>query len=277
MAGIEASDKVAMIPALPLFHRIAGQPVIVLGAGDAAEARRRLVERAGGKVVGDLTQGLAQGARLAFIAGDDRAAVEAAVVRLRAAGVLVNVADQPELCDFIMPAVVDRAPVLVAIGTGGASAGLAKALRLRLEALLPIGLGALARGLGEARASLRQRFPDAGVRRRALDTALGEGGALDPFREGAGVAAWLCESDDRPNAGGVVEIVLRSADPEVLTLREARLLGSVDVLAHEPGVAPAVLARARADARRMAIAPGEAIALSHLPPGGLLIVLRQPD
>jgi uroporphyrin-III C-methyltransferase/precorrin-2 dehydrogenase/sirohydrochlorin ferrochelatase len=261
----------AVTPSLPLFHRVAGQPVIVLGTGEVAQARRRLVERAGGRVVDDLARGIAEGARLAFIADTDQPDADARVDvgRLRAAGVLVNVADQPALCDFIVPAVVDRAPVLVAVGTGGASAGLAKALRLRLEALLPPGLGALAWGLHEARAALRTRFPDAGDRRRALDAALGEGGALDPLREGAGVAAWL----DGAAAGEearVVEIRLRSANPEDLTLREARLLGSADIIAHEPGVPSAVLARARADAGRQEIAPGASAAMVK----GLVIVLR---
>ena len=115
-----------MISALPLFHRIAGTPVIVLGEGEAAEAKRRLVERAGGVVVGegDLE------ARLAFIAIDSP---EEAAARLRARGVLVNVVDRADLCDFTAPSILDRSPVLIAIGTGGASAGLAKALRLRLD------------------------------------------------------------------------------------------------------------------------------------------------
>ena len=260
---------VPVTASLPLFHRIAGQPVIVLGAGEVAEARRRLVERAGGRVVDDLDRGIVEGARLAFIADTDEPAADAAA--LRAAGLLVNVADQPALCDFTVPAVVDRAPVLVAVGTGGASAGLAKALRLRLEALLPPGLGALAKGLYEARAALRARFPDAGNRRRALDAALAEAGALDPLREGAGVAAWLNDAD-AGEAPRIVEIRLLSANPEDLTLREARLLGSADFIAHEPGVPADVLARARADAGRRQIAPGASAGMVK----GLVIVLRQP-
>lgn len=241
-----------MIQSLPLFHRVAGRPVIVLGDGEAAEAKRRLVERAGGRVVGaDNAE-----ARLAFVASD---APEAAAARLRARGVLVNVVDRPELCDFTTPSILDRSPVLIAIGTGGTSAGLAKALRLRLEAVLPQSLGRLAEALGGARNALRRRWPDPGDRRLALDAALGDGGVLDPLREdGASrVEAWLNDpSEGAPP--GAVEIVLRSADPEDLTLREARLLGSADVLAHEPGVPPVVLDRARADAARVMLAPGEA-------------------
>ena len=253
-----------MIGSLPLFHRITGRPVIVLGEGDAAEAKRRLVERAGGVVVGE-NDGAA---RLAFVALD---APEDAAERLRARSVLVNVVDRPELCDFTVPSILDRAPVLIAIGTGGASAGLAKALRLRLEALLPQGLGALAKGLEGARVKLRQRWPDAGDRRREIDAALGEGGALDPLHADsvAGLPDWL-KGTARSGGAGTVEIRLRSGDPEDLTLREARLLGSADVLAHEPGVPDVILDRARADAVRVMLGAGE-----PAPEGaGLVIVLR---
>ncbi len=252
-----------MTESLPLFHRIAGQPVIVLGEGEAGEAKRRLVERAGGIVV---DEGNAQ-ARLAFVALDDPGE---AVMRLRARGLLVNAVDRPELCDFTVPSILDRSPVLIAIGTGGASAGMAKALRLRLEALLPQSLGQLARALGEARSALRVRWPDAGQRRRALDAALGEGGGLDPFRDASAgrIGAWLEGAEG--SAAETVEIRLSSADPEDLTLRQARLLGSADVLAHEASVPTAILDRARADAARVVLGPQDAVPAS----AGLVVVLR---
>ena len=253
-----------MIASLPLFHRIGGRMVIVLGAGEAAQAKARLVERAGGLVTGDET---AQ-ARLAFIALDQP---EGAAARLRARGVLVNVVDRPDLCDFTTPSILDRSPVLIAIGTGGASAGLAKALRLRLEGLLPASLGTLAQALADARTALRSRFPDAGQRRRTLDSALTAGGALDPLVEGsaAAVDGWLDGAS--AGEGGEVTITLLSDDPDDLTLRQARLLGSADVLAHEPAVPAAILNRARADAVRVVIAKGGA-APAHQ---GLVVVLRR--
>ncbi|HEX7686774.1 MAG TPA: bifunctional precorrin-2 dehydrogenase/sirohydrochlorin ferrochelatase, partial [Burkholderiaceae bacterium] len=159
---------------LPLFHRIAGRKVIVLGEGPLAEAKARLVERAGGIVASEGDPD----ARLAFVALDEP---EAATARLKARGLLVNVADRPELCDFTVPSLLDRDPVLIAVGTSGASAGLAKQLRLRLEALLPQSLGALAEALQAARGKLRERFPGADDRRRALDAALAAGGPLDPL------------------------------------------------------------------------------------------------
>lgn len=253
-----------MIDSLPLFHRIAGQPVIVLGKGEAADAKRRLVERAGGVVAGEEDSA----ARLAFVALDDP---EPAADRLRTRGILVNVVDRPDLCDFTSPSILDRSPVLVAIGTGGVSAGLAKALRLRLEAMLPPSLGMLASALGAARLALRQRFPDARERRLALDEALSAGGALDPLdaQSAQRVDAWLVVGQTEM-AASVTEIQLRSGDPDDLTLREARLMGSADRVVHEPSVPLAILDRARADAVREAVPTGESPAPSH----GFTVILR---
>lgn len=262
-----------MIDSLPLFHRIAGQAVVVLGHGDAAEAKRRLVERAGGLVIEDLQEGIDKGARLAFVAHENDTSAEADAVRARCAGLLVNATDRPALCDFTVPSILDRSPVLLAIGTGGASAGLAKQVRLRLEQMLPSGLGALARALHAARGALRARFPDTGERRRALDAALAPGGALDPLAPGSAeaVPGWL---DGAVAArGGRVAIALRSDDPDDLTLREARLLGAADVIAHDARVARAVLDRARFDARRVAF---EDIALVADDEKLLVVVLRAP-
>jgi len=238
---------------LPLFHRIAGQPVIVLGDGEAAAAKRRLVERAGGVVLDDWREGLDRGARLAFVAFEDRAAAETAAVNLRCAGALVNVVDRPELCDFTTPSVLDRKPLLIAVGTGGASAGLAKQVRLRLEGLLPPTLGALALALNSAREALRRRWPDGGARRRAIDTALAQGGPLDVLDAGSAgrVSQWLEQPAGESPASQRVEITLLSGDPDDLTLRQARLLGEADVVLHDASVPEAVLTRARADAVRV--------------------------
>lgn len=230
--------------------------MILTGAGDAAAAKRRLLERAGARIVGEADEDAGRAA-IAIVADGDAAAV----ARLRARGVLVNATDRPDLCDFTLPAIVDRDPVLVAIGTGGASAGLAKALRQRLEALLPASLGRLADELAEARESLRARWPEDGARRRAIDAALQPQGPLDPLAETAdgAVAGWLAGAGESISAGGRVLIRLRSPDPDDLTLREARLLGQCDRLYHRADVPAAILDRARADALRIAceVAPAE--------------------
>ena len=240
-----------MIRSLPLLHRINGQRVVVLGEGEMGEAKRRLVERAGGI---PCTEAEAHHAALAFIALEDERAAGAAAQRLKERGLLVNVADRPELCDFTTPSILDRDPVLIAIGTSGASAGLAKQLRLRLEKLLPQSLGALAAKLEQSRDAMRATFPDGAERRGALDAALTEGGALDLFAPDSaqGVEQWLAKAD-KPAGSQTVEIHLTSDDPEDLTLRQARLLGTVDLLLYDPGVPPAILDRARADALRRAL------------------------
>jgi uroporphyrin-III C-methyltransferase/precorrin-2 dehydrogenase/sirohydrochlorin ferrochelatase len=183
---------------------------------------------------------------------------------------LVNVVDRPELCDFTTPSILDRDPLLVAIGTGGASAGLAKHVRLRLERLLPATLGLLAKALEAARPALRARFPDGAERRRAVDAALREGGPLDPFVSDAHqrVEAWLA-GDATASSGAVFEITLASADPEDLTLRQARWLGEADLLWLDGDVPAAILARARADAAREPLGTGGSIAAE-----GLNLILR---
>ncbi len=249
---------------LPLLHRLNGQKVILLGEGEAGEAKARLLERAGAVLVGENDPT----ARLAFIALDQP---EAAAARLKARGLLLNVTDRPELCDFTVPSILERGPVLIAVGTGGASAGLAKALRLRLEALLPASLGALAEGLQAARSAMRQRWSDGGERRRALDAALSEGGVLDPLGadSAAGIEDWL--ADGAAGHGGVVEFTISSDDPDDLTLRQARWLGAADLVAYDPGMAPAILARARADAVRQKL--GASVSLART--AGLTVIIRR--
>ena len=242
------------LASLPLFVRLGGRPVILLGEGEAADAKRRLLERAGAAIVGEDAPAV-----LAIVAIEDEGEALAAVARLKARGMLVNAVDRPDHCDFTVPAIVDRSPVLIAIGTGGVSAGLAAALRQRLEAILPATLGPLATALSNARGAMRSRYPDGPARRRALGAALSAGGALDPLGAApdpaADVAAWL--ADSVPIAATVRRIALRSRDPDDLTLGEARALAQADRVVHGADVPAAILDRARADAVR--IAAGTAI------------------
>lgn len=230
------------LPALPILVKLMGRPVMLIGEGEAADAKRRLLERAGAEITGEDSE-----ARLAIVALADP---EPVVARLRARGVLVNAVDRPDLCDFTLPAIVDRSPVLVAIGTAGASAGLAAALRQRIEAILPARLGALAEELHAARSAIRARWPEGGERRRAIGSALA--GPLDPLIDQPtdAVARWLA-SGDAP-AAAMLRFRLASADPDDLTLRQARALAQAERVFHRPDVPAAILDRARADAVRIA-------------------------
>ncbi len=242
---------------LPIFTNLRERNVVLVGGGDAADAKRRLIERAGGICVADCPNVICRCARIAFVALDDEEQAIAAADRLRAKGMLVNVVDRPDHCDFTTPAIVDRDPVLIAIGTGGASAGMAKALRQRIEAMLPQSLGALASSVSSARDAIRARWPEPAPRRRALDSAFQTGGALDPLREHRpeAVYEWIAAGNNTGRSARLINIELLSNDPEDLTLRTARLLGEADQIYYDAGVAPAILERARADAVRISGPP----------------------
>ena len=256
---------------LPIFVNLNGRKVVLAGTGDAADAKRRLIERAGGVVVGDCPALNCTCARIAFVAVDNADEALATAIRLRAKGLLVNVVDRPEHCDFTTPAIIDRDPVLIAVGTGGASAGMAKAIRQRIEAMLPQGLGSLALSIAAARDAVRVRWPGAAERRRAIDAAFVSGGALDPMREASAHAVrdWI----DAPyvqSENGLVEIALTSGNPEDLTLRTARLLGEADHIFHDASIPDVILNRARADAVRHLGPPPASL------PVGLGLYLRLP-
>jgi uroporphyrin-III C-methyltransferase/precorrin-2 dehydrogenase/sirohydrochlorin ferrochelatase len=253
---------------LPIFVNLKGRNVILVGEGEMADAKRRLIERAGGICV-DAGR---KDARIAFVAIADEDEASTVADALKARGLLVNVVDRPEMCDFTTPAIVDRTPVLVAVGTGGASAGMAKAIRQRIETLLPESLGTLATAISAARDKIRARWPEGPQRRRALDQGFAAGGLLDPFGNHApnSVDHWL-KAAEEPKGNRVIEIALLSDHPDDLTLLTARLLGEADHVFHDADVPAAILNRARADAVRHANAPPSPA------PEGLSLFLRLPS
>ncbi|MEP2101267.1 MAG: siroheme synthase [Parasphingorhabdus sp.] len=251
---------------LPIYVTLKDRKVILLGSGEMADAKRRLYQRAGAIITDDEQADAA----LAVVALEDDDEAAAAVKRLRARGLLVNAVDRSVLCDYTTPAIIDRDPVLIAIGTGGASAGLAKAVRQRLEQMLPAGLGRLASGLFAARDRIKSLWPDGADRRRAIDAALNPGGTLDPFtdHDGEAIDLWL-EDPAAGNPTGVIALKLHSADPDDLTIKQARLLGQADAIYAQSNVPEAILTRARADAERFDLEAFDATQVT-----GLTLVIR---
>lgn len=232
---------------LPIFVNIKGYKVLLVGEGNAYDAKRRFIERSGAKCTNDADQ-----AKIAFVAIEDDEQAIAKANELKAQGLLVNVVDRPTHCEFTTPAVIDRDPLLIAIGTGGASAGLAKAIRQRMEQLLPQNLGELARGLFLRRKAIKKRWNNASQRRRAIDTALQNGGMLDPLSADSAhnIEAWINNGDD-DYQNRIKVICLTSAEADDMTLNMARLLGEADIIYHDDDISDTVLNRARADAQRM--------------------------
>ena len=248
---------------LPIFVNLRERKVILLGQGEMADAKKRLYERAGAV----LTEDENADALLAVVAIEDDAEAEAAVTRLKHRGLMVNAVDRSSLCDYTTPAIIDRGPVLLAIGTGGASAGLAKALRQRLERLIPANLGILAKALFQARERIKQVWPDGAARRKAIDAALDPGGVLDVMTEHDtdNVDHWL-DMPASASASEVIDMELSSEDPDDLTLRQARWLAQADQIFAAPNVPALILDRARADAERFELSlwdeqPVEGLAL----------------
>jgi len=158
----------------PICLDLAGKRCLVIGVGPEAERKAAALRRAGAQVIaspGFVATDL-DGCALA-IAADMPFAVGEAVSRAATArGILVNVADRPELCSFIIPAVIDRAPVTLAISTGGASPALARRLRETLDAIVPRRLGALAALAAEFRRRVRRHITDPAQRRAFWDRIL---------------------------------------------------------------------------------------------------------
>ncbi len=158
----------------PVFLDLSGKSCLVVGGGEEAARKAEMLRRAGARVVatGRFDPRDLDDCTLAIVAGVERASAETISRMAMARGVLVNVVDEPRLCSFIMPAVVDRAPVTLAISTGGNSPLLARLLRQALDRALPKRLGELAELVGNFRPQVKKRLPTFASRKRFWEKVL---------------------------------------------------------------------------------------------------------
>lgn len=250
--------------AFPAFIPLDGARIVIVGDGPGADAKAQLVARARAEIVRIPAARAAdpeayRGARLAFIAVDDEATAEAAVALAHAAGALVNVVDRPQLGDFHTPAIVDRSPVIAAIGTGGAAPVLATLLRNGLEAQWPERLGEAAALSGELQATVRTALPDAAARRiywrRVFEGPAGAAAIQGDMEEARRLAAAELE---RPSGEGRVLFLDPPLRTDLLSLAAVRALAAADRVVAGNEAPEAVLAFVRRDAERFAqAAPAE--------------------
>lgn len=242
----------------PAFVPLAGSRVVIVGEGEAADAKARLFEGSPAELVRERDPARAllaetyAGFRLAFIALPEALAARAAGAA-RSAGALINVVDQPALCDFHTPSIVDRGSVVGAIGTGGVAPLLASRLRTEWEARWPPGLGRLAALLGTMRPRVRAQLSDIRERRTALARIM-EGPAGAAALAGDMAAALrLAEAGlSQPGtARGEVVRIAAPLDPELLTVRDLRRLARADRVIASDDVHPDILVHARRDAVRL--------------------------
>jgi precorrin-2 dehydrogenase / sirohydrochlorin ferrochelatase len=238
----------------PAFLPLAGRKVVVIGDGDAADAKARLFDGSPATLVrlAEPDADALHHAHLVFIALPDGPRLDTALQIARSTRALVNVVDRPELSDFTTPSVVDRGPVVAAIGTNGAAPMLATRLRQQLETMMPERLGELARYIREHQAEIRGRFPDLTARRRLLRRMLeGDLAACVLAGDMAGADRMFAEAMAQPDRSpGHEWTLVVGPDADALTIGEVRRLGAADRLLLEGAVPAAILAFARRDAPR---------------------------
>lgn len=265
---------------LPIFFRTEQQPCLVVGGGDVALRKVKQLLRANAEVHvqapelnGQLQQYLAAGKiihhrssysedsltdyALVFAATDNDSVNQKIYKIAKNSKIPVNVVDNPELCTFIMPSIIDRDPVQIAVSTGGASPVLARLLRARLETLIPAGYGHLAQLMREFRELAKKRFPTGRQRRRFWERVL-QGPIAEMLfagRHGAAQRALRRQlAEPAANADELGEVYLVGGgpgDPDLLTFRALRLMQQADIVLYDRLVSPAIVELVRKDAEHL--------------------------
>lgn len=252
-------------------------PCVVVGAGEVATRKVALLREAGARVtvvapaLVEALAGLAReglivhvarpfraedvNAQHVVIAATDSEQVNRAVAEAcHAQRIPVNVVDTPELCSFVMPSIVDRSPLLVAVSTGGASPVLARLIRTKLETIIPVSFGRLARLAGAFRDKVKARFTRPADRRLFWERVL-EGPIAEMVYAGRDKdAETALEKAIEKGAEARGEVFLVGGgpgDPDLLTFRALRLMQQADVIVYDRLVSPEVLALTRRDAQRI--------------------------
>ncbi|MEO1190404.1 MAG: siroheme synthase CysG [Pseudomonadota bacterium] len=264
---------------LPLFFDLAGRRALVVG-GDAVAARKiRLLLRAEAsvcvlapKLCAELEHLLEEGritqARrdfspealtdCALVVVADAAQGPRVAATAKAAGVPVNVVDTPALCTVVLPGIVDRDPVIVAIGSAGSAPVLVRRLREKIEAFLPSRLGRLARFASAFRGAIAAKQGDPDVRRRLWEEVLDGPIAADVLagreQEASAAMLRLVNSAELPPRTGQVALVgVGPGDPDLLTLRALRRLQDADLVVHDALIGPDLMESVRRDAERIPV------------------------
>uniref|UniRef100_UPI003BA14FF5 siroheme synthase CysG n=1 Tax=Aeromonas jandaei TaxID=650 RepID=UPI003BA14FF5 len=263
---------------LPIFCRLDNKPVLLVGGGEVAERKARLLLDAGAHltvVAPELDPELAELAAngsIEWLAGEfapaqltgkwlvvaatDRREVNALVYQsANQARIFANVVDDPKRSSFIMPSIIDRSPLMVAISSGGKAPVLARLLREKLEALLPQHLGAVATFAGSLRERVKARFASMGERRRFWERLLGADRLGQALARGDSASAHqLADSlfaDESQTGGEVVLVGAGPGDPGLLTLHALRHMQQADVVVYDRLVSDEVMELVRRDAKRI--------------------------
>lgn len=263
----------------PIFFDIKNKPCLVVGGGEVATRKAGMLMQSGGLitvVAPELTNTLKEladagkithitekfrpehlgAAVLVIAATNDRAVNEQVSVAAKKLRIPVNVVDNPDLCSFIMPSVIDRSPLVIAISSGGTSPVLARVMRAKLETYIPAAYGRLAQFAASFRDQVKDKILPA--KRRIFWEKVLQGPVAEMVLSGQDQTAkdvlqkmLAADSDDTPPRGEVYLVGGGPGNPDLLTFRALRLMQQADVVVYDNLVSPAVLELVRRDAERI--------------------------
>lgn len=275
---------------LPIFLNIRRQPCLVIGGGEVAARKAAMLLKAEAEVtviapeicaalqnanirhIADtFAPNYLSGAKLVIAATDDPTVNMTVHSAATAQNIPVNVVDNPELCTFVMPAIIDRSPVVVAVSSGGAAPVLARLLRARLETLIPAGYGRLAGLAARFRDQVKQRFSE-GLPRRAFWENVFEGAIGEDMLAGREELAaqrlqQAVDAAETPSSGEVYLVGAGPGDPDLLTFRALRLMQKADVVLYDNLVSDGVMELVRRDAERIYV--GKKRSMHTMPQEGI--------
>jgi uroporphyrin-III C-methyltransferase/precorrin-2 dehydrogenase/sirohydrochlorin ferrochelatase len=263
----------------PVFVKLKGQDCLVVGAGGIAARKIELLARAGAKItviakkispqVSNLeapchlnllqksfTPADLQGFRLVVSATDNKETNQLVAKFAKEQNILVNVVDNPELCSFIFPAIIDRSPIIAAVSSGGAAPVLARLLRAKIESIIPPAYGRLAQLAEKFRIKVKEHIKEPAQRRifwennfqgavAELVFAGNEQGAEHQLQQ------TLIKQKDSVCQGEVYLIGAGPGAPDLLTFRALRLMQQADVIVYDHLVSPEILDLARRDSEKI--------------------------
>ncbi|WP_434339974.1 siroheme synthase CysG [Motilimonas cestriensis] len=259
---------------LPIFTKLDQRQCLVIGGGEVAVRKVRFLLKAGAKVTvhspvfcdellglenGNLslvtqayTAASLQGVWLVIAATDNRAVNQQVAQDAEQLGIFANVVDAPELGSFIMPSIVDRSPIIVAVSSGGNTPVLARLVRAKLEAVLPNYLGPLARLAGEFRHKVQKLLPTVESRRRYWEQIFNAGevaSLLDKGKQDQAREVMTEQLSDFNPKGEVALVGAGPGDPSLITLKALQLMQQADVVLYDQLVSEETLSLVRRDAK----------------------------
>ena len=264
---------------LPLFYNLNNKPCLLVGGGEVAHRKASLIAKAGGQLhcvsheVSPVLQALIEksggqvqlrdyqtsdldGMFLVIAATDNRRLNQQVSEQAHAQQKPVNVVDNPELCSFILPSIIDRSPLIVAVSSGGQSPVLTRLLRSRIESVIPASYGRLANFVGKFRESVKQKFTTLDRRRNFWEETL-QGPIAEMVFAGKEHAAeemlkqQLNVNKESNPSGEVYLVGAGPGDPDLLTFKALRLMQKADIVLYDRLVSEQIINLTRRDAERV--------------------------